>query len=148
MASASDGLSWGGLFARFVFALLLVYGTWNPFGTSFMHWVVMPLFGSDAAPDNGTGAPIKFLLGLVLLVGWVLYIQATRRSLGLTGALLVAAVCGGVVWLLASLRIVSMTGPVVAHAILLAIALLLTIGMSWSHVSRKMTGQVDTDTVE
>jgi hypothetical protein len=35
-----------------------------------------------------------------------------------------------------------------AHIILLCIALLLSIGMSWSHISRRMSGQVDTDSVD
>lgn len=147
MAAESDGISWGGLAGRFLAALLLVYGTWNPMGASFTHWVILPIFGGDAAAA-GAAAPVKFLLAVVLVAGWALYLQATRRSLGGTGALLVAAICGGVVWLLVSVRIVALTGPVVAHAILLCIAILLTIGMSWSHVSRRMTGQVDTDTVE
>lgn len=147
MATESEGITWGGFAARFVFALLLAYGTWNPMGKSFTHWVILPLFGSDTA-SAGAAAPIKFLLGILLLVGWVLYLQATRRSLGWSGALLVAALCAGVVWLLVSVKIVALTGPVIAHLVLICVAVLLTIGMSWSHVSRKMSGQSDTDIVE
>jgi hypothetical protein len=32
--------------------------------------------------------------------------------------------------------------------VLLCTAILLTVGMSWSHLSRRMTGQTDTDLVE
>ncbi len=147
MAESSEGISWGGFAARFAFALLLVYATWNPMGTSFTHWVILPLFGSGVgAPE--TAAPIKFLLGIALVVGWVIYLQATRRALGLMGGLLVVAVCVGVVWLLVSYHIVAMQGAAVAHIILISLAILLTIGMSWSHLSRKMSGQIDTDTVD
>lgn len=147
MASTSDGISWGGVAARFLFAVLLVYATWNPMGMSFTHWVVLPLFGSGAGAAEAA-APIKFLLGIALVVGWVVYVQATRRALGLTGALLVAAVCGGIVWLLVSYRVVAMQGATISHIILVSLAVLLTIGMSWSHVSRKLSGQIDTDTVD
>jgi len=147
MSSASEGISWGGFAARFVFALLLVYATWNPMGASFTHWVILPLFGSGTGAP-ATAAPVKFLLGLALIVGWVVYLQATRRALGLTGALLVGAVCAGVVWLLVSYRIVAMQGTAIAHIILISLAILLTIGMSWSHLSHKLSGQVDTDTVD
>lgn len=147
MASSSDGISWGGIGARFVFALLLVYATWNPMAKSFTHWVVLPIFGSGTG-EAAANAPLKFLLGIALVIGWVVYVQATRRSLGLVGALLVAAICGGIVWLLTSYRIVAMQGAAIAHIILVSVALLLTIGMSWSHLSRKLTGQIDTDTVE
>jgi hypothetical protein len=147
MASSSDNLSWSGLFARFLFALLLVYATWNPWGKSFTHWVILPLFGAGTGEASANG-PIKFLLGIALVIGWVVYIQATRRSLGLTGALLVAAICGGVVWLLTTWKVVAMQGAALAHVILLCIAILLSIGMSWSHISRRMSGQVDTDSVD
>jgi hypothetical protein len=147
MASSSEGVSWGGFGARLVFALLLVYATWNPMGKSFTHWVVLPLFGSGTG-EATANAPVKFLLAIALVIGWVVYVQATRRSLGLMGALLVAAICGGIVWLLTSYRIVAMQGAAIAHIILVSVAILLTVGMSWSHLSRKLTGQIDTDTVE
>jgi hypothetical protein len=35
----------------------------------------------------------------------------------------------------------------IAHLILIAVVLVLAIGLSWSTVSRKLTGQVDTDNV-
>ena len=35
----------------------------------------------------------------------------------------------------------------IAHLVLIAVSLVLAIGMSWSHVSRKMSGQMDTDNV-
>jgi len=141
------GLSWGGIGVRFLLAAVLVYATWNPFGLSFTDWAIMPMF-TGAEGDAGRHAPLKFLAGILLLAGWVLYLQATHRSLGAAGAVLVAAICGGVVWLLASWRVFAMQGPAIAHAILLVLAVILAMGMSWSHVSRRMSGQVDTDAVE
>lgn len=141
------GLSWSGIGVRFLLAVVLVYATWNPFGLSFTDWAIMPMFtGADG--DASRHAPLKFLAGILLLAGWVLYLQATHRSLGAAGAVLVAAICGGVVWLLASWRVFAMQGPAIAHAILLVLAVILAMGMSWSHVSRRMSGQVDTDAVE
>ena len=138
-------MSWGGIGVRFVLALVLVYATWNPWGVSFVDWSLMPLI--HRTPSTGA-APVKFLLGVVLLVGWVLYLQATRRSLGLAGAALVIATCGGVVWLLASWQLFAMQGPAIAHVILVVLAILLAVGMCWSHLSRRLSGQVDTDAVE
>ena len=147
MAVTNEGLSWGGIAVRFALALVLVYVTWNPFGISFTDWAIMPVFaGADG--EAGSQAPLKFLVGLLLLTGWVLYLQATHRSLGAAGATLIAAICGGVVWLLASWRVFAMQGPAIAHAILIVLAIILAAGMSWSHVSRRMSGQVDTDAVE
>ena len=141
------GLSWSGIGVRFLLAVVLVYATWNPFGLSFTDWAIMPMF-TGVEGDASRHAPLKFLAGILLLAGWVLYLQATHRSLGAAGAVLVAAICGGVVWLLASWRVFAMQGPAIAHAILLVLAIILAMGMSWSHVSRRMSGQVDTDAVE
>ncbi len=148
MASNTEGISWGGIGVRFVLALVLVYATWNPTGTSFTHWVFLPLFGTGDTGSAGDQAPLKFLLGLVLVSGWVLYLQATRRSLGAAGALLVGAICGGVVWLLSSWNVFTMQGQAIAHVVLVVLAMILAMGMSWSHLSRRMTGQLDTDSVE
>ena len=101
----SDGLSWGGVVARFVAALILVYATWNPEGMSFYHWAIAPIVG-DAPPATGSLA-LRFIAGILLAIGWVVFLQAARRSLGLAGAGLSLALCAGVVWLLIEQRVVS-----------------------------------------
>ena len=143
----NEGLSGRGIAVRFLLAIVLVYATWNPWGVSFTDWALMPMF-TGGEGDAARHAPLKFLAGILLLTGWVLYLQATHRSLGAAGAVLVATICGGVVWLLASWRVLAMQGPAIAHAILVVLAIILAMGMSWSHVSRRMSGQVDTDAVE
>jgi hypothetical protein len=140
------GVSAAGLVTRVIGALALVYATFNPTGRSYFHWAIAPLIGVSA-PTGGSAA-LKFLLGMVLLIGWVVVLQATRRSIGLTGAVLALAVCGGLIWLLVEQHVVSPTGSAaIAHIALVAIGLVLGVGMSWSLVSRRLTGQVDTDRV-
>jgi len=77
------------------------------------------------------------------------FLQATRRSIGLMGAVLVAAIAGGVIWLLISSGIVTAnSGRGLARVVLIAISVILAVGMSWSHMSRRLTGQADTDVVD
>ena len=143
---ARTGISSAGLLFRMLGALVLVYATFNPTGHSYFHWVVAPLIGMGA-PTGGSSA-LKFLVGVLLVIGWVVVLQATRRSIGLTGAFLALALCGGLIWLLVEQHVVSPTGSAaIAHIALVAIALVLGVGMSWSLVSRRLTGQVDTDQV-
>lgn len=131
---------------RVLAALLLVYGTWNPFGVSFYDWALAPLFG--APPTEGALA-LKFLVGVVLVAGWAVFITATRRSLGLWGAMLALALTGGVIWLLITYDLVSArSSRGVANVVLICLALCLAAGLSWSFVSRRISGQVDTDVVE
>jgi hypothetical protein len=144
MAGARIGAA--GLMMRIVGALVLVYATFNPTGRSYFHWVLAPLLG--LGPQTGGSSALKFLMGIVLLIGWVVVLQATRRSIGLTGAFLALALCGGLIWLLVEQHVVSPTGTsAIAHIALIAIALVLAVGMSWSLLSRRLTGQVDTDQV-
>jgi hypothetical protein len=143
---AKAGLSAVGLLLRVVGALVLVYATFNPTGRSYFHWALAPLIGVGA-PSAGSSA-LKFLAGIVLLIGWVVVLQATRRSIGLSGAVLALALCGGLIWLLVEQHVVSPTGSAaIAHIALIAIGLVLGVGMSWSLLSRRLTGQVDTDQV-
>jgi hypothetical protein len=130
-------------------ALLLVYATYNPEGASFYHWLIQPKPGETGATALLHGfTPIKAFAGLALLAAWVVFVQAARRSLGTGGALLIIALFGVSIWALIYYGAISPTSSrAIAHLVLIAISLVLGIGMSWSLISRRMTGQVDTDTV-
>ena len=68
--ATSDTLRGKGVFLRFLFAVLIVFATFNPWGASFYHWALEPLF--EAGGGIGTLGPLKVLAGLVLIVGWVI----------------------------------------------------------------------------
>lgn len=141
-----ESISFGGVLLRILAALLLVYGTWNPFGYSFFDWALEPIFGG--APTPGPLA-LKFLIGVILVVAWAIFLTATRRSLGLWGAALAVALTGGVIWLLISYNVVTArSSRGMANVVLICLALCLAAGVSWSFVSRRISGQVDTDVVE
>lgn len=141
---ATDSIGWQGVLARLLASLVLVFLTWNTEGWSYYHWTIEPLLSRA-----GNFSAIKFLAGTVLIAAWVVFLQATRRSIGLTGALLVAAICGAVIWLLISSGIVSAnSGRGMARVALIGLSLILAVGMSWSHMSRRITGQADTDVVD
>jgi hypothetical protein len=144
---AEERLSWTGVGARFVAALLLVYATFNPEGYSFFHWAVAPIFRGQSSLA-GAQLPLKILVGLLLLGGWAVALQVTRRSIGVKGTLLTLAIVAVVVWLLADWHVLNPTSSrAIGHVVLLALALVLTLGMTWSHLSRRLSGQVDTDDI-
>lgn len=140
---ATDRFSWGSLGIRWLAALVLVFATYNAEGMSFYHWAIAPL-----RENAGSFDAVKFLVGILLVVGWVVFLQATRRSIGIMGAGLVAAVCVGVIWLLIEKNIVSASSAKgITRVVLFAVAAILAVGMSWSHINRRITGQTDTDVV-
>lgn len=139
----ADRFSWGGFFLRLLAALVLVFATYNAEGLSYYHWALAPL-----ASGAGTFNAVKFLAGIVLLVAWVVFVQAARRSIGVVGAVLVTAVSAGVIWLLIDYDVVSATSSKgITRVVLFAVSFVLAVGMSWSHISRRITGQSDTDIV-
>jgi hypothetical protein len=140
---AFDQFSWGGLLLRLVAALVLVFATYNAEGVSYYHWALKPL--RDSASSFNA---LKFMAGILLIVGWVVMLQAARRSIGILGAVLVVAVCGGIIWLLIDYNVMSaQSARGITRVVLTAVAVVLAVGMSWSHVNRRLTGQADTDVV-
>lgn len=146
---AEREFNWSGIGWRFLMAVVLVAVTYNPEGYSFFHWALLPLAKTPAATPTLSGIdPLKVLAGIALIAGWVVFLQATKRSLGGKGVLLAAALFGGIIWVLIDWQVFSPRGAkAISYLILIVIALVLATGMSWSHVTRRLSGQVDTDEV-
>lgn len=142
----ANGPSFGGIALRALAALVLVFATYNPEGVSFYHWALAPLI--DGTTTAGP-LSVKFLAGIALVAGWVVFLTATRRSIGIGGSVLVLAISGALVWILLDFGIVSAkSGRGLTYVVLICTALLLAVGMSWSHLSRRLSGQVDMDQTE
>lgn len=130
-----------GILARVLVPVLLVYGTWNPSGRSFYHWVIQPVF--DGTFKLG---PLQVLVALLLVAGWIVVLQATFRSLGTGGTVLVAGIFAALAWLLIDRGVFRPSGAkAYAHVGLIALSLVLAVGTSWAIVTRKITGQVEVD---
>jgi hypothetical protein len=71
-----QGVTWLGVFVRFLMALVLVYATYNPEGWSYFHWAERAVLGTE---ESGSPA-LLFLAGTVLLIGWVVFLNATRPA--------------------------------------------------------------------
>jgi hypothetical protein len=120
-------------------AILLVFATYNPSGHSFVHWVF------ESLGEQNLGAA-HFLVGAILVAGWAAYLVATGNSLGSLGTFIGAALIGGSIWLLVDLGVVrANSASSLIWLGLFALATLLAIGMSWSHIWRRMSGQLEVD---
>ena len=125
----------GGMLVRILFAVILVIATWNPAGVSYVQWALI---------DTSTFDATKALVGVLLLAGWILAVRATWVSLGLMGVVLAAVVIGVFVWWLISIGIVATDGRGFLWIVLVAVGTVLGLGMGWSLVRAKATGQVET----
>ncbi|MFT7127329.1 MAG: hypothetical protein ACI9HX_001006 [Pseudoalteromonas tetraodonis] len=78
-----------------------------------------------------------------------MYGRATLRSLGSLGLGLACALFAAVVWALVYYQAISLgTNKVFQDILLACVTGILALGMSWSHIRRGLSGQVDTDDVE
>lgn len=130
----------GSFLWRWVFALALVLGTYNPTDYSYISWTLA---------EGTQFGPIIAIVGIVLLILWIIYLRATFLSMGWLGIILGAALFGSIVWLFVDLGWIHLdsTGAFTWVALVIS-SLLLAVGMSWSHIRRRLTGQVDVDDVE
>jgi len=126
-----------GIFFRWLFAFVLVASTFNPSQWNYVRW---------AGTNYAEQLPLTILLGLVLLVGYVIYLRATLRSIGPFGMVLVLALLGALVWTLYDYGLLAIdnTDALVWLGIL-AMSLVLGIGLGWSFVRRALSGQYDVD---
>ena len=125
---------------RWLFAAVLVFGTYNPTSFSWFSWVLDP---------EASFGPLPALVGIVILIAWVIYLRATFLSMGWLGVLLGSALFVCVIWLFIDLGILSVesTGALTWLALIL-VSLLLAVGMSWAHIRRRWSGQLSVDDVE
>ena len=139
MAATRTKFTWSNYLIRLCAALALVFATYNPTGWSYFDWV------KEAVRDWSLVDPLMALGGIVLIVGWAVFLRATMRSLSAFGTLLAIAFFAVLIWLLIT-WFPGLTGnTAIVYLLLIATAGVLSIGISWSHIRRRMTGQLDVD---
>ncbi len=136
----ASSFTFGSFMLRWLFAFVLVFATYNPSGYSYISWAL-----SSETPFG----PIVAIVGVVLLIAWVVYLRATFMALDWLGVILGVALCGCIVWLLIDWGWLSMESrDALEYVVLIILSFILAVGMSWSHIRRRLSGQIDVDDVE
>lgn len=129
-----------GFLLRWAFAFILLAATYNPTQWNFVRW---------GMENYQTSLPVTVLFGLVLLVGYIIYLRATLRSIGPFGMLLVLAVAGTLLWVLYDQGWIDLADPTFnTWLAIVVLSIVLAIGLSWSIVRRRLSGQADVDDVD
>ncbi|MBL3596540.1 hypothetical protein JMM63_13355 [Rhodovulum sulfidophilum] len=128
------------LFLRWLVAFLLLALTYNPTSWNYLRW---------AMSDWDSQTPMVVLAGLVLFTGYVIYLRATLRSIGPFGMALVTALVGALLWVLVDWKVLRLDNPGLNTWIgLLALSFILGVGLAWSILRRRLSGQADIDDVD
>jgi hypothetical protein len=127
----------GAIVPRIAFAVALVLLTWNPSGWSFVDWALRDRSAFDA---------VKAFVGVLLLGGWIFCWRSAWVSLGAVGIVLVAALLATVVGMLLQFHLVERgSTQTLLWIVLVAIGIVLGVGLAWSKVRQRATGQVEAD---
>lgn len=129
-----------GILLRWLGAFLLLSLTYNPTAWNYVTWV------RATWPDQ---MPLAVFLGLLLGVGYMIYGVATLRSIGPFGVILVAAIFGAGLWVLIDWGVLTLANPSLNLWLgILVLSLILGIGLSWSILRQKLSGQASVDEIE
>ena len=122
-----------GILLRWLGALVLLTATYNPTPWNYVNW---------SMANGNTQLPLTLFLGLLLLVGYLVYVMATLRSIGGLGVLMIAAVFGAGLWVLYSWGFLNLQNHVLnTWLALLALSLILGLGLSWGILRQRLSGQ-------
>jgi len=122
-----------GFLARFAFALLVAGATYNPTPSSYYAW---------ARDTDWQWRPPIVFVGVVLLIGWVICLHATLRSMGGLGLLLANAFLAALFWLFADWGWLPVDNVAAISWIgLLSVSAIVAVGMSWSQLRRSRSAR-------
>ena len=139
---STSGMTAIGFLYRFVAALVLVLLTFNPTGHSAWHWI------ATALGPNADFGPLHLLLIGVLAAGWAVFLIATWRALGALGSVIAALIVSAIIWLFYDIGMLESNSlSAITWISLVALAAVLAVGVSWSHLWRRVTGQFNVDDV-
>jgi hypothetical protein len=91
-----------GFVLRWAMAFVLLSATFNPSQWNYVRW---------AQTRFDDQMPLTILLGLLLMVGYIIYLRATLRSIGGFGMGLVMAIVTAGLWVLYDYGILRLDDP-------------------------------------
>ena len=137
MLQAIKSSSPGVLISRILIAAAIVMGTYNPSGTSVIHWI--------RAQNDYTNAWI-ILVGILALLLNIALLIAAWKALGRLGTIILLILIGALVYLALQEGWASQDSPVTLQWMaLIMYSGFLGIGLSGAILWRRATGQVITD---
>ena len=129
-----------GVFLRWIFAFVLLALTYNPTPWNYVRWT---------AQNYNRYLSVVVLMGLVLLIGYIIYLRATLRSIGGFGMALILSVVAAMLWVLYDFGLLSLDNSDVNTWLgIFALSVVLGVGLGWSHVRRRLSGQADIDDID
>lgn len=129
-----------GILLRWLGAFALLAAIFNPTAWNYVTW---------ARTNWADQMPLIVFVGLILAVVAMVYLVATMRSIGILGALVIVAIFAAGLWVLTDWGLLGLDNSALNIWLgIFALSLILGIGMSWSILRQRLSGQQTTDEVD
>jgi hypothetical protein len=117
---------------RWLISATLVFASYNPSGHSYWHWATAP----------GGSPSLEACIGIFLLAAWVAVARMAFAALGYRGvAAVVSLIIAAIVFRVGLGWLIFANVAVTGYTILLWISTVLGIGLSWSFLQRRISGE-------
>ncbi|MBF0425266.1 MAG: hypothetical protein HQL66_05565 [Magnetococcales bacterium] len=127
--------TWSSFLLRLVAAFAIVFSVYNPTGYCYTQWAL----------ESGQSSLLKLFVGVLLLIVLLVFGKATLQSMGKIGIAIAVVFFGLFFGLLVKYGLLAISNTVVKYLILVVVSLVLAVGVSWSYIWRRLTGQVDVE---
>lgn len=129
-----------GILLRWLGAFFLLALIFNPTSVNFVNW---------ARANWADQMPLIVFLGLILGVVMMVYLVATMRSIGVLGAIIIGAIFAAGLWVLTDWGVLALgNSDLTVWLAILVLSVILGVGMSWSILRQRLTGQASVDEIE
>ncbi len=121
---------------RFLYLLVLIFLTYNPSHYSLIDWMQYEL------------SSFSIGIGIIVIILWCVVLWFVYLGSGWLGLLLGTTVIGLLLWMAKDIGLIhfnNITMNVIIAEI--SLALLFTLGLSWAHIRRRISGQLSTDDI-
>ncbi|MBA3909332.1 MAG: hypothetical protein C0524_05460 [Rhodobacter sp.] len=128
-----------GILLRWLGAFFLLAAIFNPTSLNYVTW-------ARGSWDNQM--PLIVFSGLILAVLAMVYVVATMRSIGILGAIIIAAIFAAGLWVLTDWGLLGLENSALNIWLgILVLSLILGAGMSWSILRQRLSGQASVDEI-
>lgn len=135
MASgAASQFGIGGVVARVLLSLFLVFATYNPSGRSYYDWALL----------DGPILP-RVVVGLVLLGAYISLLYAVWEVIGFSGMFVMALICLSIAWWLDEIEAIDLANDGTLGLVMcITLSMVIAWGMSFSFLFARLTGIIHT----
>lgn len=128
-----------GILLRWLGAFALLAVIFNPSRWNYVTW---------ARGSWTDQMPLIVFCGLILAVVAMVYVVATMRSIGILGAIIIAAIFAAGLWVLTDWGLIGLQNSALNIWLgILVLSLILGAGMSWSILRQRLSGQASVDEI-